>query len=85
MPHFYFDLTDNGQSFPDTEGSDLADLRSAEDEAAISLMDMSRDAMPDGTFRQLSLRARDDSGNHLFEVLVTFELRRDGSLLDARG
>jgi hypothetical protein len=35
--------------------------------------------MPDGTF---PARARDEAGNQLFEVLVTFELRRNGSMAD---
>jgi hypothetical protein len=78
MPRFFFDLTDNGVSFADSEGSDLATREAAEDEAAIAIMSIAKDAMPDGNFRQLSLRAREDGGAQIFEVLVTFELRRDG-------
>jgi len=84
MPRFFFDLSDNGHFYQDAEGSDLADVRAAEDEAAVAILDMARDAMPDGTFRQLSLRARDAAGTQLFEVLVTFELRRNGTLDDGR-
>jgi len=71
MPRYFFDLTDRNVFSPDSVGSELPDLRSAEEEAAKAIVDIARDAMPDGTFRQLAFQARDEQSNHLFEVKVT--------------
>jgi hypothetical protein len=65
MPRYFFDLTDRNVFSLDSVGSELPDLRSSEDEAAKAIVDIARDAMPDGTFRQLAFQARDEQGNHL--------------------
>ncbi|MBZ9739728.1 MULTISPECIES: DUF6894 family protein [unclassified Mesorhizobium] len=83
MALYYFDLTDNGTAYPDTEGTDLPSLQSAEDEAAKALLEIAKDKMPDGTFREVALYVHDGSSKPIFVVKVTFELIRNGS--DARG
>ncbi|MER9167682.1 hypothetical protein NKI12_09905 [Mesorhizobium australicum] len=84
MDRFFFDLTDNGTRYPDTEGTDLASLQAAEDEAAMALLEIARDQMPDGTFRQVAFQVHGEAGIPLFEVKVTFELTRVGRSSDDR-
>ncbi|TPK72313.1 hypothetical protein FJ950_27850 [Mesorhizobium sp. B2-3-14] len=77
MARYYFDLTDNGTAYPNTEGIDLPSLESAEDEAATALLAIARDKMPDGTFREVALHVHDGSSEPIiFVVKVTFELIR---------
>ncbi|WP_027037577.1 DUF6894 family protein [Mesorhizobium ciceri] len=78
MARFFFDLTDNGELYPDPEGTDLTDLEAAEDEAARALLEIAKDQMPDGTFREVALHVRDAASSPLFVVKVTFELIRNG-------
>ncbi|MEI9416492.1 DUF6894 family protein [Mesorhizobium sp. Cs1321R2N1] len=79
MVLYYFDLTDNGTAYPDTEGTDLPSLESAEDEAARALLEIAKDKMPDGTFREVALHVHEGTSKPLFVVKVTFELLRNGS------
>ncbi|ESX35862.1 MULTISPECIES: hypothetical protein [unclassified Mesorhizobium] len=51
MARFFFDLTDNGTPYPDTDGTELASLDAAEDEAARALFEIVKDQVPGGTFR----------------------------------
>jgi hypothetical protein len=43
MPRYFFDIEDSTTSMRDAEGSELADLRTAQREAADSLIEMGRD------------------------------------------
>ncbi|TPI26621.1 hypothetical protein FJW08_27325 [Mesorhizobium sp. B3-2-1] len=79
MALYYFDLTDNGTACPDTEGTDLPSLESAEDEAARALLEIAKTKMPDGTFREAALHVHDGSCKPIFVVKVTYELIRNGS------
>ncbi|WP_214477392.1 hypothetical protein [Mesorhizobium sp. dw_380] len=76
MARFFFDLTDNGEFYPDTEGTDLPTLEDVEDEAAMALLEI---AMPDGTFREVAIRVRDHTSKPLFTVKVTLERVREPS------
>ncbi|MBZ9982538.1 MULTISPECIES: hypothetical protein [unclassified Mesorhizobium] len=84
MPRFFFDLIDNGTPYPDTEGTDLPSLASAEDEAARALLEIAKEQMPDGTFREVALQVHDGTSGPLFVVKVTFELIRNGPSPDGR-
>ncbi|ESZ25010.1 MULTISPECIES: hypothetical protein [unclassified Mesorhizobium] len=79
MARFYFDLTDNGEFYPDTKGTELPSVEAVEDEAARALLEIAKDAMPDGTHRQVAFHVRDDTNAALLVVKVTFELIRLGS------
>jgi hypothetical protein len=48
-----------------------------EDEAAMALLEIARDKMPDGTYREVAFRVRDEADTHLLLVKVTFELLRE--------
>lgn len=78
MARFFFDLTDNGELYPDPEGTELASLEAAEDEASRALLEIAEDQMPDGTFREVAFHVRDETSKRLFVVKVTFELIREG-------
>ncbi|MER9840332.1 hypothetical protein NKJ59_03605 [Mesorhizobium australicum] len=76
MARFFFDLADNGKLYQDTEGTDLPSPEAAEDEAARALLEIAKDQMPDGTFRQVAFQVHDGTSHPLFVVKVTFELIR---------
>lgn len=78
MARFFFDLTDNGELYSDPEGTELANLEAAEDEASRALLEIAKDQMPDGTFREVAFHVRDETSNLLFVAKVTFELIREG-------
>ncbi|AMY04279.1 hypothetical protein AB0V79_33065 [Mesorhizobium ciceri] len=77
MARFFFDLTDDGEVFPDPEGTEIASREAAEDEAARALLEMAKDRMPDGTFREVAIHVRDHTSKLLFTVKVTVELVRE--------
>jgi hypothetical protein len=62
MPLYFFDITDNGKGFPDTEGTDLADLETAREEALATLGEIARDRLPDGDRREFVIKVRDGDG-----------------------
>jgi hypothetical protein len=62
MPLYFFDITDNGYGFPDTEGTDLADLEAAREEALATLGEIARDRLPDGDRREFVIKIRDGDG-----------------------
>ncbi|TPK66269.1 MULTISPECIES: hypothetical protein [unclassified Mesorhizobium] len=76
MDRFFIDLVDNGELSPDREGTELASLEAAEDEASRALLEIAKDQMPDGTLREVAFHVHDDASNPLFVVKVTFELSR---------
>ncbi|MBZ9682832.1 MULTISPECIES: DUF6894 family protein [unclassified Mesorhizobium] len=79
MARYYFDLVDNGTSFPDIEGTELPSLEAAEDEAAKALLEIAKDQTPEGNFREVALHVRAGASKPLVMVKVTFELVRNGS------
>src|SRR4051812_16769076 len=62
MPLYFFDVTDNGRGFPDTEGTELADLEAARQEALATLGEIARDKLPDGDRREFAIKIRDGDG-----------------------
>ncbi|MCA0049089.1 hypothetical protein LB577_19405 [Mesorhizobium sp. B283B1A] len=75
MPRFFFDLADDGEIHPDTEGVDLPTLESVENEATRALLEIVKDQKSHG-FREVAFRVRDQA-SQLFVVKVTFELSRE--------
>ena len=66
MTRYYFDLRDGDDLMPDDEGLDLASSHSAQEEAALSLADLAKDAIRshriDGQGGLLAVEVRDDKG-----------------------
>ncbi len=66
MPRYYFDLRDGDDLTPDEEGLELASVHSAQEEAALSLADLAKEAIRDcridGQGGLLAVEVRDDNG-----------------------
>lgn len=78
MPRYYFDIRDGDELAPDEEGVDLPTIGAVQLEAARSLAEMAKDAVPsvdkNGGHR-MAVEVRDDSGP-IMKVLFTFEASR---------
>jgi hypothetical protein len=64
MHHYYFDIRNGQDLYPDEEGLELADQRAAEIEAATSLVGLAKDLPPsinDSTWRSRFGRRRGQS------------------------
>ena len=64
MKRYYFDIRDGDGFAPDEEGLELPDIEAAQQEAALSLADLSRDAvrMLRRNARLMQIEVRDDNG-----------------------
>ena len=45
------------------------------DEAVRSLVEMAKEVLPDGSYRELTFMVRDDMGRQLLQVSIKFELQ----------
>jgi uncharacterized protein DUF6894 len=75
---YYFDLREGDQIAIDDEGLELSTIEAVQEEAALSLADMARDAVQthhDGAGHPRAIEVRDDTGLVL-KVKVTFEVDR---------
>ncbi|MTV13020.1 MULTISPECIES: hypothetical protein [Bradyrhizobium] len=76
MPRYYFDLKDGNGIVVDEEGMDLRDLEAAQNEAALSLAGMARDAVATAhRAEQMEIGVRDDNGAVML-VRFSFEISR---------
>jgi hypothetical protein len=74
MPRYFFDIEDGTTSMRDAEGSDLADLRAAQREAAETLVEMGRDVFRTRDSGTLSAAIRDDGDRILLTVSLTLSV-----------
>jgi hypothetical protein len=76
---YYFDLRDGEEVAVDDEGVELSSLQAVQEEAALSLADMARNAIPaqlnDGAYHLMAIEVRDESGPVL-RVRLTCEFDR---------
>lgn len=75
MARYYFDLRDGPAVFPDEEGLDLPNARSAELEAARALGGMIRDLQPTSEQRDLAIEVRNEEGP-LFQAALVFGINK---------
>jgi hypothetical protein len=79
LKRYYFDLRDGNALAPDEEGVELPDIESVQEEAALSLADMARNAdrthPKHGPGHCMAIEVRDESGP-ILKVLFTFEADR---------
>jgi hypothetical protein len=75
MPRYYFDIRDDNDTFVDHEGMELADLKTAQVEAAQSLADLAEELLPTAARRMLAVEVRSDEGPVL-SASITYELTR---------
>jgi hypothetical protein len=69
LPHFYFDLDDNGLSSPDAEGLQFQSLEVARTEALRGLAEMARDEKTLADKREIVCTVR-DGGGPVYRVAV---------------
>ena len=62
MTRYFFDTSDNGRVFRDEEGTELASLEVARQEALVTLSQIVKDKMPDGDRREFVIDVRDGDG-----------------------
>jgi hypothetical protein len=73
MPRYYFDLHDGETVSIDAEGSELADMQTARDEATMTLVELAKDRFPvRGEARTLSIRVRDGEDKHLLAISIDY-------------
>jgi hypothetical protein len=63
------------ESYPDAEGTDLRSFQDAKDEAVRALVEMAREILPGGAYRELTFKVRDESDRQLIQVVIKFELQ----------
>jgi hypothetical protein len=74
MPVFFFDVLQDGTLSSDTEGSDLANLESAIEEAVKAMAEMSGDAIPRTRRRRLTMTIRDAQDIQLVQLDMSFNV-----------
>jgi hypothetical protein len=64
MKRYYFDIRDGGGFAPDEEGLELPDIEAVQQEAALSLADVARDAVRISrrNAHLMQIEVRDDNG-----------------------
>ena len=73
MPRYYFDLYDGAEVSVDAEGSELAHMQEARDEATMTLVETAKDRFPPkGQARTLSIRVRDGDDKHLLAISIAY-------------
>ncbi|MER8956495.1 hypothetical protein NKH98_28040 [Mesorhizobium sp. M0833] len=75
MPRYFFDFTDTGKVFLDVVGTDLPDLEAAKQEAVKALVEITKDKLPDGPYREFVMTVRDESNETFLEAMIKFEMR----------
>jgi hypothetical protein len=76
MPLFYFDVRDDGQSFPDDEGQHLASIDAAEAEVAEAAAAIAVDVLPARRSGELVIEVRDAGRELLLTVSVALRVQR---------
>ena len=75
MPHYFFDIQENGETAADEVGMELADLQAAEIEAAQSLADVAKNIPPGLDRHDIEIAVRTDEGP-LFKAAFIYQLTR---------
>lgn len=76
MPRFYFDITDNGRIEIDDEGAEFPDLEVARKDAANSLVEIAKDALPDGDARDFVIDIREGDGPPQITIRISLRVER---------
>jgi Domain of unknown function (DUF6894) len=80
MKRYYFDLRDDDSLAVDEEGLELPGIQAVQEEAARSLVDMTKSAvaaLQSSSGRHMAIEVRDDTGPVL-QVRFTFEMGKTG-------
>jgi hypothetical protein len=77
MTLYYFDVDDNGEVFPDDQGTECVDLKQVKQEAIRALVEMIRDSLPDGDQHILRIKVRSEGGDWVLQVALNFEVEAE--------
>lgn len=75
MPRYFFDIRNGQDLYPDEEGLELADQRTAEIEAAMSLAGLAKDLPPLDEPEHMAIEVRTQEGP-VFQAAFIFEITR---------
>ena len=73
MPHFHFDISEDGQLTRDDEGRDFADLKAARKEAVETGASIARDAFMSGSADHVVIDVREDHAPSL-KISITLDV-----------
>ena len=76
MPRYYFDIRDGEQFIEDDVGLQFPNIARARDEAARTLAEMAKDALPGASAREIAIEVRDEAKEPLLRTLLRFEVQR---------
>ena len=71
---FFFDVHDGETTTVDQSGLELADLRTARQEAVAALAAIAKDTLPDGARRDFFVEVRDATGRKRLRASISFLL-----------
>ena len=74
MPLYYFDFRDNGVLLPDVDGLELDGIDTVRAEATGAVLQRARDLLPGAVKRELTVEVRDQTGSHVLEARLGFEV-----------
>jgi hypothetical protein len=83
MPRYRFDLDNNGQPIPGDEPIEYADLRDAKEAATKTLVEVMRNALPNGNHHVLTMTVRDEGGESVFHASLRFDAEAPAAPLSA--
>jgi hypothetical protein len=76
MPRYFFDITNTGKTWPDSEGTELANLEKAREEALRTLAEIVKDKLPDGDHRNFMIEIREGDGAPLISASLSLRVER---------
>ena len=76
MPLYFFDITDTGKTWLDSEGTELANLEKAREEALRTLGEIVKDKLPDGDYRNFLIEIREGDGAPLLSASLALRVER---------
>jgi hypothetical protein len=76
MPLYFFDITDTGKTWPDSEGTEFASLKEAREEALRTLGEIVKDKLPDGDHRNFLIEIREGDGAPLLSASLALRVER---------
>jgi hypothetical protein len=76
MPLYFFDITDTSKTWPDSEGTELANLEEARDEALRTLGEIVKEKLPDGDHRNFLIETREGDGAPLLSASLALRIER---------
>ena len=76
MPRFYFDVREGARFSPDSVGLEFDSLDTAEQEAARVAAEISRDQLPKGNAREVTIEVKNEHGQRVLTVTMALMVYR---------